>query len=615
MSTSTSIPKSNPGPRTGPQLHDHQKVGLSKLLFMENDYRSLYEAMVREDDKLDNLKYLDLSAFPHMWQHEGGTEWSTAFSDKTGEEDIRPLQGKGMILADEMVTGKSIIILALIEASMKAIDDWINSPLAESEIPTYRLPKEYRMDDIYIDTPPLTNVKNANSKCQFWSDNMFSNPETKASELSPLKRSRATLIICPKTVMGVWEKIIKNHWDGWIFFGTMNTTRHLPAQDRPLLVYSHYQNQRSEDRDALTQADIVITSYEGVQPGEKKSNLIKDLIFYRVILDEGHHVNVSSTLRYKHIDAIHKRHIHILSGTPILNDLNELNTYARLFDLPCGLTSSTMFQRIITTPAYRKDTTLIRNFGDIFSIRRLKTELNDGVEDRSQVPWASNSTRLGSNDDQARDKWLAEFSTRKQWWSRKYIPITAKDSIKMKWFRFFLEERKDGKIVVFHHWKHTATIAKKVLEENAYHIQSLTADMNTEDRIKYTKKFNEDPEQKFCLLASIKVGGEGMSMTGANICVFLDLMWNPAWHAQGMDRLHRQGQTKPVTVYMPMTRGTYEEEIWLRQNTKRGFLNLIYPNDPPGKLRLTDYPAELLQWLRDNPDPIEEGDENDEAEN
>ncbi|WVW84919.1 hypothetical protein I302_106955 [Kwoniella bestiolae CBS 10118] len=184
----------------------------------------------------------------------------------------------------------------------------------------------------------------------------------------------------------------------------------------------------------------------------------------------------------------------------------------------------------------------------------------------------------------------------------------------MKWFRFFLDNQAHGKIVVFHHWKHTSKIAEKILKEKQYGDVYLKANMTIEDRVKFTERFNKDPQEKLCLLASIKIGGEGMSMVGASVCVFLDLMWNPAWHAQAMDRLHRQAQVKPVTIYMPMTRDTYEEEIWFRQNAKQTFLNLIYPNDPPGELELSHYPPELLQWLKDNPEPENDGNEDDEAE-
>ncbi|WVQ65550.1 uncharacterized protein L199_003727 [Kwoniella botswanensis] len=629
------MPMSDSGPGVGTQLHDHQKVGLSKMLFMENDYRSLYEAMVRHDPSIKNRRFLDLSSFPHMWTNEGGDQWSNHFSQTLGKEVPRPLQGKGMILADEMGTGKSLIVLALIEASVGAIDEWMSVSAILSEEPTYRLPKEYPMSKIFIDDAPSDNPILPSGKGCFWREpeEIDSNYQTTSATC---QKSRATLLVCPKSIIGVWEELIEYHWKGrngrW-----WTSAEVLRPQDRPLIVYNHYEKQREEKIDKLKNASIVITTYDALTLSHRKKGLLHKLLFYRVVLDEGHHICNSKTQRFKAVEALRKRHIHVLTGTPVQNHLSELYAYAKLFNLPSGLTSQSFFEGNITSPALLQNTIAIREFGQIFSLRRLKKDLGDvdlpsktikvfwlskkmplealeGVEDRSLVPWTSSTTRA-EDDIESRAEWLTTFRTRrKHWWAKKYRPITAKESIKMKWFRFFLENQAHGKIVVFHHWKHTAKMADNILKEMQYGIVYLKANMSIEDRVKYTEKFNKDSKPKLCLLASIKVGGEGLSMVGASACVFLDLMWNPAWHAQAMDRLHRQGQINPVTVYMPMTRATYEEEIWLRQDAKRGFLNLIYPNDPPGKLRLCDYPPELLQWLRDNPDPQEEGNEDDEAE-
>ncbi|WWD05100.1 hypothetical protein V865_003172 [Kwoniella europaea PYCC6329] len=516
----------------------------------------------------------------------GEDQWSNHFSQTLGKEVTRPLQGKGMILADAMGTGKSLIVLALIEASVGAIDEWMSVSVILSEEPTYRLPKEYPMSKIFVDDAPSDNPIILAGKGRFWRE--------------------------PEEIDSIYH-----------------TTSATCQKSRATLL-------KEEKIDKLKNASIVITAYDALTLSHRKKGLLHKLLFYRVVLDEGHHIYNSKTQRFKAVEALHKRHVHVLTGTPVQNHLSELYAYAKLFNLPSGLTSQSFFEGNITSPALLKNTIAIRKFGEIFSLRRLKKDLGDvnlpsktikvfwlskkmliealeGVEDRSLVPWTSSTS--GAEDKESRAEWLTTFRTRrKYWWAKKYRPITAKESIKMKWFRFFLEKQAHGKIVVFHHWKHTAKMADKILKEMQYGIVYLKANMSIEDRVKYTEKFNKDPKQKLCLLASIKVGGEGLSMVGASACVFLDLMWNPAWHAQAMDRLHRQGQINPVTVYMPMTRATYEEEIWLRQDAKRGFLNLIYPNDPPGKLRLCDYPPELLQWLRDNPNPQEEGNEDDEVD-
>ena len=70
-------------------------------------------------------------------------------------------------------------------------------------------------------------------------------------------------------------------------------------------------------------------------------------------------------------------------------------------------------------------------------------------------------------------------------------------------------------------------------------------------------------------LISLKAGGYGLNLTAADIVVHFDPWWNPAAEAQATDRAHRIGQTRPVTVYRLITRGTVEEKVVSLQKKKR----------------------------------------------
>ncbi|WWC70977.1 uncharacterized protein I206_104930 [Kwoniella pini CBS 10737] len=623
MSTFINLPLSNPGPLTGRELHDHQKIGLSKLLFMENDYRSLFESMVRHDPSIKDLTYLDLSSFPHLWKHEGNKEWSNPFSERLGEEESRPLQGKGMILADEMGTGKSLTILALIEASWLAAREWRQGPLNGSEEPSYRLPLEYDLEHICIDKPPTSNPTKLTEAPQTVKQPSCTNTKSSSSNI----KSAATLIICPKSVIGVWENLILKHWKGRKCIGGMwGTLDESDIQQKDLRVYKHYDNQLDEDPEPLSQAGIVLTTYEAIKISENKSNVIRDMTFYRVILDEGHRVRNVHTNLHEQVHTIKKRHIHIVSGTPVQISLTELHAYARLFDLPCGLASLEYMENEIIEPAMHEypGPTRLRQFCDIWCLRRLKSDIKEidlppktikvfflsnqllssglqGIEDRKTEGWDSEA---------AHEDWYEDVITKKGWWEKRFTPLTSKGSIKMKWFKFFLQNYRGDKLVVFHHWKVSAKVAKKVLEEEQYCVQYLTADMTTKERNHYVHKFNTSTGTKICLLASMKVGGEGLSMVGANTCIFADLWWNPAVHDQAMDRLHRAGQKNSVTVLMPVTDKTYEEGIWIRQDYRRGSTNLMFPRDPEAKLPISRYPQELREWLKNN----DNHDEDEESE-
>jgi SNF2 family DNA or RNA helicase len=73
-------------------------------------------------------------------------------------------------------------------------------------------------------------------------------------------------------------------------------------------------------------------------------------------------------------------------------------------------------------------------------------------------------------------------------------------------------------------------------------------------------------------LISLKAGGVGLNLTAADTVVHLDPWWNPAVEDQATDRAHRIGQTRVVTSYKLISRGTIEEKILSLQQRKRDIL-------------------------------------------
>jgi SNF2 family DNA or RNA helicase len=73
-------------------------------------------------------------------------------------------------------------------------------------------------------------------------------------------------------------------------------------------------------------------------------------------------------------------------------------------------------------------------------------------------------------------------------------------------------------------------------------------------------------------LISLKAGGAGLNLTGADTVIHFDPWWNPAVEDQATDRAHRIGQTRVVTSYKLIARDTVEEKILALQNRKRGII-------------------------------------------
>ncbi len=142
---------------------------------------------------------------------------------------------------------------------------------------------------------------------------------------------------------------------------------------------------------------------------------------------------------------------------------------------------------------------------------------------------------------------------------------------KMEMFRELLEEVLDGghRVLVFSQF--TSMLALIRQELAAQNIQFCYLDGSTPDRLKVVEKFQRDAGIPVFLI-SLKAGGVGLNLTGADTVIHFDPWWNPAVEAQATDRAHRIGQTKVVTSYKLITRGTVEEKILKLQDRKRSLI-------------------------------------------
>jgi len=145
-------------------------------------------------------------------------------------------------------------------------------------------------------------------------------------------------------------------------------------------------------------------------------------------------------------------------------------------------------------------------------------------------------------------------------------PATA--SGKLELFSELLEEVIDGghRLLVFSQF----VSMLKLLEERlaSEEISYCYLDGSTVDREAVVSRFQADATIPVFLI-SLKAGGVGLNLTGADTVIHFDPWWNPAVEAQATDRAHRIGQTRVVTSYKLITRDTVEEKILLLQNRKR----------------------------------------------
>ncbi|MFO1487165.1 MAG: SNF2-related protein [Verrucomicrobiota bacterium] len=152
--------------------------------------------------------------------------------------------------------------------------------------------------------------------------------------------------------------------------------------------------------------------------------------------------------------------------------------------------------------------------------------------------------------------------------ARESASTSSSSSGKLELFSELLEEVIDGghRVLVFSQFVSMLTLLKERLAEEG--IEYCYLDGSTTDRGAVVEKFQTSTAIPVFLI-SLKAGGVGLNLTGADTVIHFDPWWNPAVEDQATDRAHRIGQTKVVTSYKLITRDTIEEKILTLQNRKR----------------------------------------------
>ena len=121
------------------------------------------------------------------------------------------------------------------------------------------------------------------------------------------------------------------------------------------------------------------------------------------------------------------------------------------------------------------------------------------------------------------------------------------------------------------------TIMEEYLTFKGYNYLRLDGSCKISERRDMVNEFQSNPSV-FIFLLSTRAGGLGINLTAADTVIFYDSDWNPTVDQQAMDRAHRLGQTKQVTVYRLITRGTVEERILIRAKQKGEIHKLVVAN-------------------------------------
>ena len=370
----------------------------------------------------------------------------------------------------------------------------------------------------------------------------------------------------------------------------------------------------------INDVDLVVTSYALLRRDILRYT---DYDFDYIILDEAQHIKNPRTANARTCKALTSDHRLILTGTPLENSLREIWS---LFDflLPGMLGSEKEFKDIYETSETEKGTSggaLLASHVAPFVLRRTKASVCDQLPPKIQQVVRC---ELGAGQRQLHESFAAAGremvkTARKEGWQQHrfelfsvllrlrqlcchpdLLPSEFQDraegrveSAKTELLQELLMEAIDGghRILLFSQFTSFLGLFKKWLDANGLAYEYM--DGTTKDRQKRVDRFNNDESIPLFLL-SLKAGGTGLNLTGADTVIHYDQWWNPMVEDQATDRTHRIGQERPVTVYKIVAHDSVEEKILHLQERKRDLFNQ-FMNGVPG--RLGDIRPEDFEYL------------------
>jgi len=365
----------------------------------------------------------------------------------------------------------------------------------------------------------------------------------------------------------------------------------------------------------VKKADVVIASYGLLV---RDAELLAKTKFGTLVIDEAQALKNPTTQRAKAARGLDAGFRIALSGTPFENHLGELwSLFAIVF--PGLLGSWEQFRERFANPIERsKDEASRAALSRVlqpFLLRRTKAEVAKELPPRTEitVPVALSAdemamyedarlaavAELGSSkvkDEQKRFQILAALTRLRLMAShpRLHDPKSTLGSSKMMRLLELLDElRSEGhRALVFSQFTSHLALVREELDRAGYVSLYLDGSTALGQRAKLVERFQNGEGEVF--LISLKAGGTGINLTAADYVIHLDPWWNPAVEDQASDRAHRIGQTKPVTVFRLVARGTIEEQIVGMHEDKRALVaGILEGTDIAGRLTTRDLLAML----------------------
>ncbi len=391
------------------------------------------------------------------------------------------------------------------------------------------------------------------------------------SELDERSVKAPILILCPASLTYNWSN---------------EFARFAPAVK--VLVAAGQKEERNEllEGIAMEEADVVITSYPLLR---RDIDLYSGTAFHTLILDEAQAIKNSASQTAQAVKSIRASRKFALTGTPIENSVDELEAiFSTVF--PLLFAGRSTFKEL---PAGR-----IASIVSPFILRRLKKDVLEELPDRidtvqrtelldeqkkvylaylSRLREDTEEDLLAEGFQKSRMKILAGITRLRQICCHPslFIENYTGGSGKLEQLLETVKECRDSgkRMLVFSQFSSMLELIRQSLGDSGISPFYLDGATPARERVELCRRFNEGEGEVF--LISLKAGGTGLNLTGADTVILYDLWWNPAVEEQAIGRAHRMGQRNVVQVIRLVTGGSIEEKILELQQRKKDLIEEV----------------------------------------
>lgn len=392
---------------------------------------------------------------------------------------------------------------------------------------------------------------------------------------SQIEDKKPILVVCPKSLIYNWLEE-RNKW--------------YPSLPAYVLTGSPKERKALYTKMKKGGKACYFVSYDTLR---NDIDLIKDTAFSAAVLDEGQYIANAHALKTKAVKEIQADSRFVLTGTPVQNSLVDLWS---IFDflLPGYFPPLLRYKELYGSLEFSSEEARIRLMAKIrpFLLGRKKKEVLSELPDKENITVA-----LAMHDEQrktyesflaktrealedpGRDKvsFLAMMTRLRQ------ICITPSlflegffESGKIDYLIEALTDLKQGgrKAIVFSSFVGGLSLIEERCKEAGLQCESITGETSARVRVVLAERFNKPGSPIDVMLVSLKAGGTGLNLIGADTVFHLDPWWNLAAEHQAEDRAHRIGQTNKVTVFKLVMKDSIEEKVLSLQERKGLLLDM-----------------------------------------